>query len=302
MTALNAIIQGILQGLTEFLPISSSGHLSLFQYFTGQSGESGLMFSIFLHMGTLLAVFIAFYKTIFELIKEFVSLIRELIASKLKPAALKLIFTQASPPRRMLFLLVISMIPMAFSLFMLDYFEMVATDNDIVVEGCFFLVTSILLFLADNCVKGHKTAGDMKYRDAVIVGTMQALAPFPGVSRSGSTISVGLMLGLEREFAVAFSFIMGIPPVLGANLMELKDVSADGTVIPTSMILLGMAVSLVFGLLAIGMVKWLVKSERFRIFAWYTMMLGALTIAIGVFERFTGHMIQEMILSLIQEI
>lgn len=300
MTALNAVIQGILQGLTEFLPVSSSGHLSLFQYFTGQSGTSGIMFSIFLHMGTLLAVFIAFYKTIFELIKEFIGLIRDLVKSKLKPSEVKRIFTQASPPRRMIFLIVISLIPMAISLFLLDYFEQVSADNDIVVEGCCFLITSILLFLADNCVKGHKTAADMKYRDAVMVGTIQAFAPFPGVSRSGSTISIGLMAGLEREFAVAFSFIIGIPPVLGANIMELKDAATDGIAIPPTMILLGMATALVFGLLAIGMVKWLVNSERFRIFAWYTMILGALTIAVGVFERLTDHMIQEMILSLLE--
>lgn len=300
MTATNAIIQGILQGLTEFLPISSSGHLSLFQYFTGQSGESGIMFTIFLHMGTLLAVFIAFYKTIFEMLKEFVGIFRELFKSKFQPAEMKLIFTQASPMRRMIFLLFVSLIPMIGSLYFVDFFGRVAADNDIIIEGGCFLLTSILLFLADNCVKGHKTAGDMKYRDAVAIGTIQAIAPIPGLSRSGSTISIGLMAGLEREFAVAFSFIMGIPPVLGANLMEFKNVSADGPAIPTTMILLGMASALVFGLLAIGMVKWLVKSERFRIFAYYTLILGSLTIAIGIFERLTDHMLQEMILSLME--
>lgn len=302
MTALNAVIQGILQGLTEFLPVSSSGHLSLFQYFSGQSGTSGIMFSIFLHMGTLLAVFIAFYKTVFELLKEFVSIFRELFKSKLQPAELKPIFTQANPMRRMIFLLVISLIPMIASLFFMDFFEQVSSDNDIIVEGCCFLLTSILLFLADNCVKGHKTAADMKYRDAVVIGTMQAVAPLPGLSRSGSTISAGLMAGLEREFAVAFSFIMGIPPVLGANLMELRNVSEEGSAIPASMVLLGMAAALVFGLLAIGMIKWLVNSEKFRVFAWYTMVLGTLTIAVGVFERLTDHMIQEMILSLLEVI
>lgn len=256
------------------------------------------MFSVFLHMGTLLAVFIAFYKTIFEMLKEFVGIFRELIEGRFKPDAIKRVFTEANPARRMIFLLVVSLVPMVISLSMLGLFDKVATDNDIIFEGCCFMLTSILLFLADNCIKGHKTAKDMKYRNAVAIGTMQAFAPFPGLSRSGSTISVGLMAGLEREFAVAFSFIMGIFPVLGANLMELRHVSEDGSAIPTSMILLGMATALVFGLLAINMVKWLVKTERFRPFAWYTMMLGALTIAIGVFERLSDHMIQEMILSL----
>lgn len=305
MTALNAIIQGIIQGLTEFLPISSSGHLSLFQYFTGQNESGGLMFSIFLHMGTLLAVFIAFYKKIIALIKEFCVMLREIVqgGSKNKSEGesfFKSFMENANPERRMVVLLIISMLPMVISLFLKDYFELVATDNDIIFEGCCFVVTSILLFMADNCVHGHKTAENMKYRDAVIIGTVQSLAPFPGISRSGSTISAGLMVGLEREYAVAFSFIMGIPPVLGANIMELSKAGQQDIAIPAGMILIGMAVALVFGLLAIGMVKWLVNSQQFGIFAWYTLILGILTIGVGIFERLTGHMLQDLVSSLMQ--
>lgn len=302
MTAINAIIQGILQGLTEFLPVSSSGHLSLFQYFTGQNESSGLMFSIFLHMGTLLAVFLAFYKTIISLVVEFVAMIRELIKTRLVWGPLKEMMKNLNPARRMILLLIVSMFPLAASLFFMDYFDMVATDNDIIVEGCCFLLTSILLFLADNCVKGHKTGGDMKYRDALAIGTIQAVAPLPGLSRSGSTISVGLLAGLDREFAVAFSFIMGIPPVLGANILEFRKAVNEGTAIPVSYVLIGMAVAMVFGLLAIRMVRWLVNSERFRLFAWYTLILGIIVIAVGVFERLTDHMIQDLVMSLISYI
>lgn len=292
MSMTEAVIQGILQGLTEFLPISSSGHLSLFQYFTGQNGETGIMFSIFLHMGTLLAVFLAFYKTIFGLIAEFFLMIGDIFKGKFS-------LKNAPPRRRMVLLLIVSLIPMAASLFLLDMFNRVSTDNDIIVEGVCFLITSVLLFFSDQC-DGEKNEKNMRYRDAVIVGSVQALAPLPGLSRSGSTISVGLLTGLDRKFAVAFSFIMGIPPVLAANLMELKKVSGEGLGVSTSVLAMGVLAAMVFGLLAIKLVGLLVKSEKFKIFAWYTMILGILTISIGIFERLNDHMIQSIIISLLE--
>lgn len=296
MTVTNAVIQGIVQGLTEFLPVSSSGHLSLFQYFTGQSGDSGMSFSVFLHMGTLLAVLLAFYKTIISLAVECFGIVRDLIKTKF---AFKEVFNGLNPQRRMVLLLVASLVPMLLSFPLMKYFDSVASDNDIIIEGCCFMITSILLFLGDNCLRGNKTAADMKYRDAAVVGLAQAIAPFPGISRSGSTISVGLLTGLDREFAVAFSFIMGIPPILAANIMEFSNISPEAPEIPASMILIGMAVSLVVGILAIQMVKWLVKSEQFKVFAWYTLVLGVLVIGIGIFERLTDHMIQDLVMSLI---
>lgn len=294
MTIFNAIFQGIIQGLTEFLPISSSGHLSLVQYFTGQSGETGVMFSIFLHMGTLLAVLLAFYKTIFGLIAEFFVMIGDIFKGRFS-------IKNASPRRRMIFLLIVSLIPMIFSLFLLKTYRQVSTDNDIIFEGVCFFITSVLLFISDNCVTGHKTAADMKYRNAVAVGTMQALAPFPGISRSGSTISVAVMAGLDRKFAVAFSFIMGIPPILAANIMELKDMSAQGSGAPVHIMIIGILTALVFGLIAIKMVSWLAASEKFKIFAWYTLILSILTIAIGIFELLTDHMLQSIVISLLTE-
>jgi undecaprenyl-diphosphatase len=196
----------------------------------------------------------------------------------------------------MLLLLAAATVPMALTVFILPYVERVSQDNDIIAEGVCFLLTSILLFLSDNCIKGYKTAADMKYRDAVAIGVAQAIAPFPGISRSGSTISVSLLAGLDREYAVAFSFLMGVAPVLGANLMEISDAGASAAAsgIPTGLIWMGVGVAFAVGVLAIFLVKWLVKIENFRVFAWYTMILGVLTIGIGIFERLTGHMIQEL--------
>jgi undecaprenyl-diphosphatase len=278
LNILNAIIQGIVQGLTEFLPVSSSGHLSLIQYFTGQGGESGILFTVLLHLGTLLAVFIAFRKLILDLIVEVFALIGDLFRGRFS-------WKNANPNRRMVILLLVSLLPMAVSVLLLDVFETASTDQDIIVEGVCFLFTSFLLFTSDRVVPGHKTAKDMEFRDALAIGAMQAIAPFPGISRSGSTIATGIFMGLDRKFAVSFSFIMGVPTVLGANLLELKDVGAEGLVFPIPVLLAGMAAALVFGLLAIKMVNWLVTSNKFKYFAWYTLILGVVTVGIGVYHK-----------------
>lgn len=291
MTILNAIIQGIVQGLTEFLPVSSSGHLSLIQYFTGQSGESGILFTVLLHLGTLLAVFLAFRGLILELIVEFFFMLGDLFRGRFS-------WRNANPNRRMIILLMVSLLPMAGSVLLLDLFDRVSSDGDIIVEGVCFLFTSLLLFASDRAVTGHKTAADMKARDAVAIGCIQAVAPMPGISRSGSTISMGVFMGLDRAYAVSFSFLMGVPTVLGANLLELKDAASEGLGFPIPVLAAGLLCSLVFGLLAIRMVKWLVTSNKFKYFAWYTLILGLLTVAAGIYEQVSGHALQQMILAL----
>jgi undecaprenyl-diphosphatase len=292
MTIFQAVFQGIVQGLTEFLPVSSSGHLSLIQYFTGQSGEAGALFTILLHLGTLLAVCLAFYKTILRLIAEVFAMLGDLFTGKFS-------LKKMPPYRRMVLLLLVSLLPMALSFVLLDFFDAVSADNSIIAEGFCFLVTSLLLFVTLRC-NGRKTAKDMPYRDAAAIGAMQALAPLPGVSRSGSTIAVGLLCGLEREFAVSFSFIMGVPTVLGANLMNLGDIAGEGMAVSPAALVAGLLASLVFGLIAIRMVRWLVTSDKFKYFAWYTLILGAATVVIGLIERFAGHPLQGAVMGLLQ--
>ena len=288
MTAGNAILQGIIQGLTEFLPVSSSGHLSLIQYFTGQGGEDGLFFTVFLHLGTLLAVFIAFRKMIADLIVEFFWMIGDIFKGKFS-------LRDINPERRMILLLMLSLIPMFISLLLLDWFEYLATNDSILEEGFFFLLTSLFLFLGDRCVKGHKNAATMKKRDALAIGAVQAIAPLPGLSRSGSTISTGLLAGLNRKFAINFSFIMSIPVVLGANILEFRDAMHQGITIPVHILLIAGTFSLIFGLLAIRMVRWLVVSDKFKIFAWYTLVLGVLVIVLAIIENESGGMIRQVI-------
>lgn len=289
MSVWDALIQGIVQGLTEFLPVSSSGHLSLVQYFTGNSGETGAMFSILLHLGTLIAVFIAFRKTIWDLIVEAFAMIGDIVRGKFS-------FKTMNGKRRMIWLFVLSEVPLLFFLLVKDYISAVSADNSILVEGICFTVTGVLLLLADKLGSGKTNMDTMRPRDALAMGFAQSIATLPGVSRSGSTVAAGLLMGLDRSYAVTFSFIMGVPAVLGANILELADVIGEPFPLSMDVVLVGIISAVVFGLLAIKMVQWLIHTDKYKYFGYYTLALGAVVILIGLIEWKTGHMIQQMLL------
>lgn len=282
MNIFEAIMQGIIQGLTEFLPVSSSGHLSLYQHFTGNSGEGALLFSAVLHLGTLVAVFTAFRKTIWELIKELGFMIKDIFTGKFK-------WKEMNPPRRAIIMMIISLLMLIPFYIFKDFFEGVSEDSDIIVEGICFLYTATILFFSDRCVKGNKKFGDITEKNAVTVGAFQGVALLPGVSRSGSTISGGLFCGFERETAVQYSFILGIPAILGGCLLQVKDaVDQKAMDIEPLNFAVGFIVSAIVGICAIKMVNWLVKSDKFKIFAVYTLILGVVVIGIGIFEHAVG--------------
>lgn len=282
MNIFEAIMQGIIQGLTEFLPVSSSGHLSLYQHFTGNSGEGALLFSAVLHLGTLVAVFTAFRKTIWELIKELGFMIKDIFTGKFK-------WKEMNPPRRAIIMMIISLLMLIPFYIFKDFFEGVSEDSDIIVEGICFLYTATILFLSDRCIKGNKKFGDITVKNAVTVGAFQGVALLPGVSRSGSTISGGLFCGFERETAVQYSFILGIPAILGGCLLQVKDaVDQKAMDIEPLNFAVGFIVSAIVGICAIKMVNWLVKSDKFKIFAVYTLILGVVVIGIGIFEHAVG--------------
>lgn len=285
MSIFDAVIQGIIQGLTEFLPVSSSGHLSLYQHFTGNSGEAAGIYSILLHLGTLIAVMIAFYGELLDMIKEFFAMAKEVITGKFNKENM-------NGSRRMIFLFIISLLPLCFFYFISDFYNALSTDNDIIVEGLCFLLTAVLLIVSGKCVKeGGSTAENMTWKQALGMGIMQGIAPLPGLSRSGSTISTGLILGVSRDQAVAFSFIMGVPAVLAANLLEVPAAITGDVEINWFAALMGMAVSLIVGLAAIKTVKLLVKNDKFTKFAWYLIPLGIIIVAVGIFEKITGTVI-----------
>lgn len=286
MNVLDAVLQGILQGLTEFLPVSSSGHLSLFQYFTGTSSAQAFQLSVMLHAGTLVAVCICFYKEILRLIYEFLCLVQNVFTRKWP--------RRLPPERRTVIMLIVSTLPLALMLFIKDWVEKFSTDNDITVEGFCFLVTALILFFASSNARGKKNGATITGRDALLVGAAQVVATMPGISRSGSTISMGLLCGFDRAYAVSYSFIMGIPAVLGAIVLELKDaVGASGAdAVPLHITLIGFVTAAVFGVLSIKLVQWLVRGNRFRVFAFYTLALGIIVLVIGFVDQFTNHAVQ----------
>lgn len=284
MSIINAVLQGVIQGLTEFLPVSSDGHLTLFQHFTGQSGEGSLMFTLLLHLGTLVSVFIVFRKTILELIIEAFAMIRDIFTGKFS-------YKNANPTRKMIIMIFFSLIPLLVFYFVKDYFTQLAEDGDIIVEGVLFIFTGTMLFLADRCTKGHKTAAEMKISDSLWIGTFQGLAALPAVSRSGSTMSVALLRGFSREYAVSFSFIMGIPAIIGANIFEIKDAVEEAVSVEILPLLIGVLVSAVVGFFAIKLIKYLIETDRFVVFAYYTLALGIVTIGVGIYEHIFGRII-----------
>lgn len=280
MDIFSIIIQGIIQGLTEFLPVSSSGHLSVVQHFMN-IGEESLIISMVLHLGTLLAVFCAFYKTIWGMIKEFFLTIGDIFTGKFS-------WKNMNDNRRMMFMVIIATLLLVPAYFVKDFFTSVEGDGDIIFEGCAFIFTAILLFLSDACVKGYKTGKDMTVKDAIVVGLFQCVALFPGVSRSGSTTSAGLFCGLTRENAVTFSFILGIPAILGGSVLELKDMASSGMEIEIIPLIVGFATAAVVGMLAIALVKLIIKHDKFKIFGIYTLILGLLCTGYGIFELVSG--------------
>ncbi len=281
MEYISIIIQGIIQGLTEFLPISSSGHLSVVQHFLGVQ-ESTLLITIVLHLGTLVAVFIAFWRDILGMIKEFFLTIRDIFTGRF-------LWRNMNDSRRMMFMVIIATLLLVPAYLVKDFFVCMEEDDDIIFEGLAFLFTALLLFLSDACVKGLKTGKDMKIKDAVTVGLFQCVALFPGVSRSGSTIKSGLLCGLTRETAVKFSFILGIPAILGGSVLEIKDAFEAGENFDIPVLAIGFVISAVVGILAIKLVKLITKKNKFKVFGIYLLIIGLLCIGAGAYETFTGN-------------
>lgn len=305
MSIIEAIIQGIVQGATEFLPVSSSGHLSLSQHIMGVQLES-LLFDIMLHIGTLIAVVAVYYKLIWRLILELISTVKDIFTKNFH-------WKTMSHDRRLLFMLMIGLIPL-FLLFLpipgtgmklKDISDSWATDTNIFIEGLAFLGTSALLFLGiraneKNCSKTRlaadgteqHSAGRKKIHtvDALVMGFAQCMAAvFPGLSRSGSTLSSGMIRGINKQTALDYSFVLGIPAILAAAVLSLGDAAAEFATADIGAMVAGVIAAAVVGFIAIKVLKWIVSSNRLRIFAYYTLIIGILTLVIAIVEAITGH-------------
>ena len=267
MTYFQAIILGLAQGLSEFLPISSSGHLALLQYFFGVSAETVLPFAVLLHLGTLVSVFIVYWKDIVELVLELIAVIKDICTGK-GPRI------NANPTRRLGFMIIVATIPTAIiGLLFNDLFE--ALYLSLIAIGIGLLITGTILFIAERMGRNNKNVKDMKFRNALFVGIMQGVAICPGISRSGSTLFGGLISGLNKEFAVKFAFLISIPSILGSVIMEAPDAFESGMDISlVGPVIAGVIVSALSGLFAIKAMIRLVSNKKLIGFSIYTWVIG----------------------------
>ena len=299
MSIWEAIIQGIVQGATEFLPVSSSGHLALSQHILGVQLDS-LLFDILLHLGTLIAVFAVYYK-----LKAFFSLIADLVHGRFK-------WKEMDHDRRLLMMLIIGLLPL-FLLFLpvpgtgmqlKDVSELWSKDTTIWIEGLAFLMTSAMLFLGIRAMKKTKPhrhvsrdgkVSEIRGRrkihtvDAVCIGVTQcAAALFPGLSRSGSTLATGLMRGINQQTALDYSFVLGIPSILAAAVLTISDVAGQPADIGVGVMIAGVVTAAIVGFLAIKLLKWIVTTNKLQIFAYYTLILGVATLIVAAIEAIGG--------------
>lgn len=275
LTYLQAIILGIVQGLGEFLPISSSGHLALLQKFFGIEGESVLLFAVLLHLGTLLSVFVIYWKDIVLLFKELGLTFADIITGK----GLRI---NASPDRRLGFLIIVATIPTGLmGVFLKDLFA--GFYESLLAIGVGFLITGTILWIAERNGRGKTQVEGMKFRHALFIGTMQGIAITPGISRSGSTIFGGLFMGLDRNFALRFAFLVSIPAILGSVVMELPPAIEAG--IPDGLlgpIIVGTLVSAIMGFVAIKAMLKLVANLKLSFFSFYTWGLGIIVLILMI--------------------
>ena len=279
MKYLEAIILGIVQGITEFLPVSSSGHLSIVQFLFGKSvGEANHLFQVVLHLGTFAAVVLCFWKDVWGVFKEFFLGIADIFRGKFS-------WKNANFHRRTIILMVIASLFLFLVLPFHDFAE--GLNTNMFVVGISLLATGVLLFASDKYApKAKRTGDEATVKDAAVIGSVQACsAIFPGLSRSGSTISTGLFLGLDRDYAVTFSFLLSLPAVCGAVFLETLDAVKEGVPFDPSY-LVGMLVAFLAGIGAIALVKWLVKSDRFGKFCWYCFAVGLFAVGLGLYKIF----------------
>lgn len=276
MSILDAIILGLVQGVAEFLPISSSGHLAILHNLFNMSdlGSNHMFFDVLLHFGTLIAICFMYWSDIRAMLGQTIDLLggRTYDANGGR---------RKFPEARLFLLIIVATLPLVLILPVHKYIE--ALSNSTIYVGIALVLTGCILLVADKMPKGSKTEKNMLFTDALIVGLCQCVATLPGLSRSGTTITAGIATGHDRSYAVKFSLLMSIPAVLGATLLELIDAVKTG--IDVSLIpayLFGMIAAMVSGVLSIGILKMIAKKTRFGGFSYYCWIVGVLTIILSL--------------------
>lgn len=259
MSIFQSIILGAIQGLGEFLPISSTAHLALVSYFTGWT-DPGLTFDIALHVGTLVAVLTFFWKDWFDIFTSAITNVKKEGFMSLK--------------KELLYFLVIGTIPgVVFGLLLEDKAETIFRSPLIIAST--LIIAGFFLYWADKKFKGQKELKDVNLKDAIFIGLFQALAIIPGVSRSGITITAGLFKNFNRSNAARFSFLLSTPIIAGSAILKVPELFASGL---ESSLLIGILTSAIFGYLAIKYLLRFLEKYGYELFFWYRLTLGIIII------------------------
>lgn len=273
MTISSAILLGIVQGVAEFLPISSSGHLAILQnLFALSAGEDHLFFDVLLHLGTLISICVCYWGDIVAMVREVFIVLRGGRRADGTPVQGNL------GAARLFMMIVVGTLPLFLVLPINDKVEELYYITPFI--GVALLLTGCMLFVSDKMTPGKRTEKNMRFRDALVIGLCQCVATIPGLSRSGTTITAGIATGLDRTFAMKYSFLLSLPAVLGANLLSfikaLGEESIDASLIPAYLI--GMLAAMLSGIAAISLMKLIAKKSKFGWFAYYCWGAGVLTI------------------------
>ncbi len=272
MGFLEAFLMGMAQGLTEFLPVSSSGHLALIENFFKLNSEN-LLFEVGVHIGTVLSIIVVYRKTIWNWVKDVFKFITSF---------------KANDGAYLFSLVIVSALPAGLiGIFFKDYIT--AAFSSLLVVGICFLITGAVLFWTEKRVSGTaddelgelgelKDAREISYKQAFFIGIAQAIAILPGISRSGSTIAAALCLGVSRSTAAMFSFLMSIPVILGAGLLQLRELNGLNY-LGLQHLLFSVLISFLFGLVGLLLILYFVKKAKLSTFSWYLWVLGVGSIA-----------------------
>ena len=286
MTILQAILMGIIQGVTEFLPVSSSGHLAIIQNIFHIDTNGGMLFDIMLHVGTLAAVFVVYRKDIVKMIREIVGICIDIVSNiktwfynHKNDDALRYKRIIHNNYRKFVVLILVSTIPTG----VIGYTAkslVEAASATLIVPGVCLLLTAVLLLVADFTEEGTKIPRDVSYSNGFYIGIAQGLATLPGLSRSGTTITACLLSGFDRRFAVKYSFLMSVPAILGASVLEIKDAVSE----PISGMLvlcciIGAIIAGLVGYVCIKTMLLVVRRKKFKGFAIYCAIIGVVAIA-----------------------
>ena len=268
MDIIQAIIIGLIQGLTEFLPVSSSAHLIFAQQALGVA-DVGLAFDVLLHVGTLVAVIVYFFNDIVNMIKGFLLSLVDLKNGNFMGELKK------DPYKKLAWLTILATIPIGIvGVLFNDIVE--SMFMGLTVPAFLLLITGCLLYVSQRMNTGKIDVRNITLKEALIMGCGQALAILPGLSRSGTTIAAGLFAGLDKEFAAKFSFILSIPAILGAAVFQLKDLSGGSVEIGAC--IAGFIVAAISGYLAISFLLKIVREKSLDIFAYYCWIVGIIVL------------------------